>query len=91
MPTPRVPMSPSTFVYLDNTPVANGHLIVRPYSVAESAGLGYQLQSNAVRIELDVNGTIINNEFVIDTVYVVSVYNAKGQLVAEPRLIVVSD
>ena len=85
-----VAMSPSVFVTPDGLPVANGYLIVRPYSGGNLGG-NMQLQSNGVRVPLDSTGTIINNEFVIDTFYTVSVYTFHGQLIAGPILVQITD
>lgn len=89
MPVSTIAMSPSTFVNPDNTPIANGYLTVSMYSTSQD-GTGVQLQDNKVKVLLNSSGQIISNLFPTDTVYLVSAYTAKGQLVAGPLIVTVT-
>jgi hypothetical protein len=83
MSIPTGTLQPSTFVYANNNPVANGYLLMSLYPAGGQENSSIQLQGNKVKVLLNSSGTIINNSFP-DATYVFNVYNAFGQLVGGP-------
>lgn len=83
MSIPTAPLEPSVYLYADNTPVANGYLLLSLYPAGGQENNNVQLQSNAIKVPLSSSGAIITNTFPIAN-YIAYVYSAQGQLVAGP-------
>ena len=90
-----IPLAINQFVNPDGSPVANGYLRIRLNQ--DGSTNDTQIQSNFIRVPLDLNGFIVGdpqfwpnlNISPPGSYYILLVYNATGQLVSGPSVITV--
>ena len=97
----RASLPQTQFTDSEGNPIANGYLIIRINTDAQVPVLLLQLVAGrTVQIPLDNNGNITGSGTTFlypnselspdDTVYIVSVYTANGQLVSDDTIVVTS-